>query len=102
MSAYINSEGSTKVEKNKLSFFKKIKISIFDFDGYQDLAAEKISKTIIYIVLLMLIFSIVISCIYVSQFYELINQAKNYINNNCCVNIMCWGVTSIYHCKFTR
>ena len=70
------------MEKNKLSFFKKIKISIFDFDGYQDLAAEKISKTIIYIVLLMLIFSIVISCIYVSQFYELINQAKNYINNN--------------------
>ena len=80
--AYKNGEGSTKVEKNKLSFFKKIKISIFDFDGYQDLAAEKISKTIIYIVLLMLIFSIVISCIYVSQFYELINQAKNYINNN--------------------
>ena len=70
------------MEKNKLSFFKKIKISIFDFDGYQDLAAEKISKTIIYIVLLMLIFSIVVSAVYVFQCFELINQAKNYISNN--------------------
>ena len=70
------------MERNKLSFFKKIRISIFDFDGYQDLAAEKISKTIIYIALLMLIFSIVVSTVYVFQCFELINQAKNYISNN--------------------
>ena len=70
------------MERNRLSFFKKIRISIFDFDGYQDLAAEKISKTIIYIVLLMLIFSIVVSAVYVFQCFELINQAKNYISNN--------------------
>ena len=70
------------MEKNKLSFFKKIKTSIFDFDGYQDLAAEKISRTIVYIVLLMLIFSIVIALVFVFQFYNLINQTKNYINDN--------------------
>lgn len=69
------------MEKNKLSFFKKIRMSIFDFDGYQDLAAEKISRTVGYIVLLMLIFSIVISFVLTYQFFQLIDQTKNYINN---------------------
>ena len=56
------------MDKEKLSFFKKVRISIFDFDGYQELAAEKISRTIAYIVLLILIFSIVISLTYMYQF----------------------------------
>lgn len=68
------------MEKEKLSFLKKIKIGIFDFDGYQDLAAEKISKTIVYIVLLMLIFSIVISLSYTFKFNQVIKEIKNYIN----------------------
>ncbi len=76
------SEGSTIVEKKKLSFLKKIRISIFDFDGYQELAAEKISRTICYIVLLILIFSVIIALTYTYQFLELINQVKNYINDN--------------------
>ena len=57
-------EGSSEVEKKELSFFKKIKTSIFDFEGYQDLAAEKVSKTIAYITLLILIFAILISIAY--------------------------------------
>lgn len=68
------------MEKQKLSFFKKVKTSVLDFDGYQSLAAEKISRTIIYIVLILLIFSIVISVICVCQFWFAINKLKNYVN----------------------
>lgn len=67
------------MENKKLSFLEKIKISIFDFDGYQILAAEKISRTIGYIVLLIIIFSIVITLSYVYQMTEMINKTKNYI-----------------------
>ena len=68
------------MEKQELSFFKKLKMSVLDFDGYQSLAAERISRTIIYIVLLILIFSIIISVTYVYQFWSTINKAKDYIN----------------------
>lgn len=69
------------MEKEKLSFLKKLKISIFDFDGYQELAAEKISRTIGYIVLLILIFSAIVSLTYTLQFNGFIGNTKNYINN---------------------
>lgn len=70
------------MEKKKFSFFKRLKTSIFDFDGYQDLAAEKVSRTIAYIAILMLIFSIIISLIYTFEIIQLINNSKNYINTN--------------------
>lgn len=69
------------MEEKKYSFFKKIKISIFDFEGYKDLAAEKISRTIGYIALLVLIFGIVISFAYTFKFLQIINEVKNYINS---------------------
>ena len=69
------------MEKEKLSFFKKVRMSIFDFDSYQELAAEKISRTIGYIVLLILIFSIIISITYTFQFNGLIGNVREYINN---------------------
>lgn len=69
------------MEKEKLSFLKKVRMSIFDFDGYQELAAEKISRTIGYIVLLILIFSIIISITYTFQFNGLIGNIREYINN---------------------
>lgn len=68
------------MKEKKLSFFNKIKISIFDFEGYQDLAAEKISRTIGYIVLLMIIFGIMISFAYTYQVLQIIKEAKSYIN----------------------
>lgn len=68
------------MEKKKSSFFKRLKTSIFDFDGYQDLAAEKVGRTIGYIAILMLIFSIIVSAIYTFQIFELINNTKNYID----------------------
>ena len=69
------------MEENKLSFFKKIKLSIFDFDSYQDLAAEKIRKTILYIVFLMIIFGIMVSCSYTFIFSQIINETKEYITS---------------------
>lgn len=69
------------MNKEKLSFFKKVRISIFDFDGYQELAAQKVSRTIAYIVLLILIFSIVISLTYMYQFSILIGRARDYVTN---------------------
>ena len=66
------------MEKEKLSFLKKVRMSIFDFDGYQELAAEKISRTIGYIVLLILIFSIIISITYTFQFNGLIGNVREY------------------------
>ena len=69
------------MEEKKLSFFKKIKISILDFDGYQNLAAEKISRTVGYIILLMLMFSLIVAGTYVIKFYQTIGQIRNYISN---------------------
>ena len=69
------------MEREKLSFFRKVKTSIIDFDGYQDLAAEKISRTILYIILLILAFSIIISATYTFQFTKMLDNVKSYINN---------------------
>ena len=69
------------MERGKLSFFRKVKTSIIDFDGYQDLAAEKISRTILYIILLIVIFSIIISATYTFQFTKMLDNVKSYINN---------------------
>lgn len=68
------------MEGKKQSFFKKVRTSIFDFEGYKDLAAEKVSRTIGYIALIILIFGIVISCAYTFQFLQIINEVKNYID----------------------
>ena len=69
------------MKEKKLSFFKKLKTSIFDFDGYQELAAENISRTIGYIVLLMLIFSILTSLAFLYNFSQQVADVKDYINN---------------------
>lgn len=69
------------MEKQGLSFFKKFKISVLDFDGYQSLAAEKISRTIAYIAIIILIFSILISATYLGEFWSIMNNAANYINS---------------------
>lgn len=69
------------MKEEKLSFLKKIKTSIFDFDGYQQLAAEKISKTIVYIVLLVLIFSVLLSLAYIYNINKMIDNTKEYVDN---------------------
>lgn len=69
-------------DEQKLSFWKKIKISITDFEKYQDLAAERVIKTIGYIALIMLIFNIVVAGIYTYKFSATISNIRGYIEEN--------------------
>jgi len=69
-------------DKKTLTFWKKLKYSIFDFEKYQEMAAEKIGKTIVYIIILMVIFNIVTAGIYTYKAYGIVNETKKYISEN--------------------
>lgn len=69
-------------DDKKLTFWKKLKISITDFEKYQDLAAENVLKTIIYIAILMAIFCLVVAGIYTYQFTATISNIKEYVDDN--------------------
>lgn len=68
--------------EKKLTFWKKLKYSIFDFDKYQELAAEKVVKTIGYIAILLFIFTMVVAGIYTYKFSVTISDARAYIDEN--------------------
>ncbi len=68
--------------KEKLTFWKKIKISIFDFEKYQNLAIERIIRTICYIAILVFILALVVAGIYTYRFNLAITNISNYINDN--------------------
>lgn len=67
--------------KEKISFFKKLKISIFKFEDYAQLAAQKIGQSIIYILILMIIFALIASIAVTYKFSISLNDAKNYISD---------------------
>lgn len=67
------------MEGKKKNFFQKAWISIKDFEGYEQFAAERISKAIIYLLILTLLFAIVITAAYTYQFYVAIEHTKNKI-----------------------
>lgn len=69
-------------EESKISFLKKLKISIFGLEEYQKLALQKTRKTILYIVVLMLIFSFFLSFAFTYKFSETLNNVRTYIENN--------------------
>lgn len=68
--------------EGKLTFWKKLKFSIFDFEKYQELAAEKIGKTICYVAILILVFTLAITGIYVYKFTVTIANVRQYIDEN--------------------
>lgn len=68
--------------EEKLTFWKKLKFSITDFDRYQDLAAERVRKTIGYIAILILLFSLVVTGIYTYKFSVTIADIRTYIDEN--------------------
>lgn len=68
--------------EEKLTFWKKLKISITDFERYQDLAAERVIKTIIYISTILLIFSLVVAGTYTYKISATISDISNYIKEN--------------------
>ena len=69
-------------KEEKLTFWKKLKFSIFDFEKYQDLALEKIIKTIGYIAILVLIFSLIVSGIMTYKVYGACKSIREYIDKN--------------------
>lgn len=68
-------------QENKISFWKKIKISIFKLEEYQKLATQKVSSSIGYLAKLMLIFVFLVSLVITCNFGKVVNQVKSYIEN---------------------
>ncbi len=64
----------TKIEET--SFFKKLIISIKDFERYPELAAQKVTSVLLYIVKLMAIFTIVATSLSV---YKIANQIQDVV-----------------------
>ncbi len=70
-----------EVKKTKLSFFKRVLISIKDFDKYQIFAVEKLSKSIKYLFQIVAIFVIIISSLLTYKFFNIIQYSLNYFEN---------------------
>lgn len=69
---------SPEYKKIKLSFFKKIKVSIIDFDKYYIIASESVSRTIGYLVKLFILFSVIVS---IAVTYKVADTIKDVCNN---------------------
>ncbi len=69
-------------EESKMSFFKKWKTSIFGLEEYQKLAIQKLSKTILYLAILILIFASFFTLSITYRFHQVIQNVAKYIDNN--------------------
>ncbi len=69
-------------EENNMSFFKKLKTSIFGLEEYQKLAVQKIGKTIIYLLIIMLVFSFLVSATTTYIFHNVAKDFVKYIDEN--------------------
>lgn len=69
-------------EEVKMSFWKKLKISVFGLEEYQKLVIQKTSNTIFYIVILMLIFASFLSLAITYKFTNKVINIKKYIEAN--------------------
>lgn len=65
----------------RLSFFKRLKMSIFDFDKYHVIAGEGLGRAMMYLVKLILLFSLIMSLAYVFKFSQIIDEAMNYVQD---------------------
>ncbi len=68
-------------EKQKMSFFKRMIISIKDLDKYNKIVEQKITKGILYLLILMFIFSIILSAFITYETSLVIGDACEYIKN---------------------
>ncbi len=69
-------------EENKMSFWKRFKTSIIGLEEYEKLAMQKLSKTIIYLAIIILIFSFLVSATTTYIFYKAVRDVTNYIEEN--------------------
>lgn len=63
----------------KLSFFKRLKMSLLDFDKYFIIAGEGVGRAMLYLVKLMLLFSLVMTSAFVIKIAQLMDQATAYV-----------------------
>lgn len=69
------------MEENN-NFFKKVWTSIRDFEKYEEFAADKAHKCVIYLLILTLIFTFIISLVYTYKIYTSVQYAVKYIDEN--------------------
>ena len=65
----------------RLSFFKRLKMSIFDFDKYHIIASEGLGRAMMYLVKLVLLFSLIMSFATIIKFSQIIDKAVSYVQN---------------------
>ena len=70
------------MEEQKISFWKRICISVKNVEKYQILAGESIKKSIVYLLKIMTIFSLVVSLALTIRFGNVVTNLKNFIEQN--------------------
>ena len=70
------------MEEKKIPFFKKIILSIKDLDKYNLLIGEKFGRSIFYLLVLMLIYSLILSVAITYKANTYIDEACDYAKNN--------------------
>lgn len=68
-------------ESQKISFLKRMIMSIKDLDKYNKIISEKITRGILYLFLLMILFSVILSAILTYKTSKVIEDACLYVKN---------------------
>ncbi len=71
------------MEQKKMSFFKRAKNAIINFDEYQNFSKEKVGTALKYFLKLMIIFSIIISVFLTARLYKEVETIKTSFANEC-------------------
>ena len=71
-----------KANNRKMNFFVRAYKAITNFETYTQFAIEPISKAIKYLAILVLIFSIIVTTIYITSFKSKISQGVSYLKEN--------------------
>ncbi len=71
-----------ETNNRKMNFFVRVYKSITNFDTYTQFMTEPISKAIKYLAILVLIFSIIVTAIYIGSFKSKISEGIEYLNKN--------------------
>ena len=66
----------------RLSFFRRMKMSIFDFDKYHIIASEGLGRAMMYLIKLMLLFALVMSAASIIKVSQLLDQGIEYFSSN--------------------
>lgn len=71
-----------KSNNKKMNFFVRVYKAVTNFETYTQFAIEPISKAIKYLAILVLIFSIIVTTIYITSFKSKISQGVSYLKEN--------------------